>query len=228
MRHRPGRPRPARLVVVAKAPLPGVAKTRLTPPCTPDQAAAIAAASLADTLRAVAGAGGPRPLLALEGPPGPWIPAGFDVVAQRGGGLDQRLGAAFEDAGGPALLIGMDTPQVSAPFLRRCLGALAEPGVDAVLGPATDGGWWALGLRRPTPAAVLGVPMSTADTGRHQRDRLRSLGWTVGALPVLRDVDRWEDALSVPVHPSSAFAAAVASAQAAIASAQIAMPAFVP
>ena len=89
------------------------------------------------------------------------------------------------------------------------------------LGPATDGGWWALGLRRPTPAAVLGVPMSTGATGRHQRDRLRSLGWTIGALPVLRDVDHWEDALSVPVHPSSAFAAAVASVQAAL-------PAFVP
>lgn len=207
---------PARLVVIAKAPVPGVSKTRLTPPCTPVQAAALAAAALADTLAAVTAVRGARPLLALEGNPGPWKPPGLDVVPQRGGGLDERLAAAFGDAGGPALLIGMDTPQVTPALLERCLGALASPGVDAVLGMAADGGWWAMGMRRPTDAAVRGIPMSTPVTGQRQWERLRELGWTVGALPVLRDVDGWGDALAVPVAASSAFGEAVASVRAAL------------
>jgi glycosyltransferase A (GT-A) superfamily protein (DUF2064 family) len=201
-----------RLIVIAKAPVPGMSKTRLCPPCTPAQAAAVAEAALADTLLAARGVAGVRPVLVLDGTPGRWLPRGMDVIPQRGGGLDQRLAGAFDDCGGPALLIGMDTPQVTPALLGGCVDALLAPGVDAVLGPALDGGWWAAGLRQPMASAFLGVPMSTGHTCEVQRRRLAGLGLNVAALPALSDVDIWEDALSVSaVAGGGAFAAAVAT-----------------
>jgi uncharacterized protein len=199
------------LIVIAKEPRAGRAKTRLCPPCTPAQAAALAEAALADTLAAVAGVPAARRVLALDGEPGAWPPGGYEVVAQRGDGLDERLGHAFADVGGPALLIGMDTPQVTAALLVRALHRLLADGVDAVLGPAPDGGFWALGLRRPDPALLSGVPMSTAWTGRAPRERLLAHGLSVAPLPALRDVDRIADARAVAAAaPHGRFALALA------------------
>jgi rSAM/selenodomain-associated transferase 1 len=201
--------RPA-LIVIAKAPVPGRVKTRLCPPCTPAQAAAIAQAALTDTLAAVAATPAPRRLLALDGTPGPWLPDGFEVMPQPAGGLGDRLGDAFARAGGPAFLIGMDTPQVSPALLRHASRQLAE--ADAVLGLAADGGYWGIGLRRPDPAVFAGVPMSTSRTGSLQRERLTALALSVRDLPMLRDVDTFADACAVAalVRVGSAFAAAVA------------------
>ena len=84
------------VLVVAKAPVPGRVKTRLTPALTPLQAAQVAAASLADTLASVAGCGATRRTLALDGPPGDWIPPGFTVIPQRGESLNERLAAGVE------------------------------------------------------------------------------------------------------------------------------------
>ncbi|MFN2507027.1 MAG: DUF2064 domain-containing protein, partial [Acidimicrobiales bacterium] len=98
---------------MVKAPVAGQVKTRLCPPCTPAEAAALAAAALADTLAAVAACGATRRILALSGEPGPWLPPAFEVVAQCEGGLDRRLAHAWAVAGGPGVQIGMDTPQVT-------------------------------------------------------------------------------------------------------------------
>lgn len=194
------------LVVIAKEPVPGRVKTRLTPPYTPVQAAALAEASLADTLAAVAATPAARRVVALAGRPGRWLPRGFEVVAQRGAGLDERLAHAFAAAGGPAVVIGMDTPQVTAAVLTRAVRALDES--DAVFGPASDGGWWLLGLRRPDPAVLLGVPMSRPDTGAHQLARLRGL--RVTTLRTLTDVDTAIDAAHVAAQaPGGRFAAAL-------------------
>jgi glycosyltransferase A (GT-A) superfamily protein (DUF2064 family) len=145
-------------------------------------------------------------VLVLDGEPGPWLPPGFDVVPQCGGGLDERLAGAFAAVRGPALLIGMDTPQLT-PALLRVDWEVA----DAWFGPAADGGFWALGLRVPDPALVRGVPMSTADTGARQRARLLAAGLRVADLPVLRDVDTAADAVAVARQaPGSRFAARVA------------------
>lgn len=199
------------LLVIAKAPAPGRSKTRLVPPCTLEEAAALAEAALADTLEAVARTGADRRVLALDGEPGSWLPAGFEVIPQRGRGLDERVAGAFEDVGGPALLIGMDTPQVTPDLLDSALGSLLGDGVDAVLGAAEDGGWWAAGLRQPDRRAFVGVPMSTASTGRLQREAFARRGLRVVALPVLRDVDLPEDARAVArLAPDSRFAARVA------------------
>jgi rSAM/selenodomain-associated transferase 1 len=199
------------LVVIAKAPRAGHSKTRLCPPCTPRQAAALARAALADTLEAVRITLAARHVLVLDGEPGDWLPPGFEVLPQRGAGLDERLAQAFADVGGPALLIGMDTPQVAPRDLRDALERLAEPGTEAVLGPAPDGGYWAIGLREPDARAFLGVPMSTARTCRAQRARLVGLGLRVRDLPPLRDVDRIADAHAVAaLAPTGRFARALA------------------
>jgi glycosyltransferase A (GT-A) superfamily protein (DUF2064 family) len=203
----------ARIVVMAKAPVAGRSKTRLCPPLTPDLAARVAEAALADTLAAVLTVpGGGQPVLALDGAPGPWLPPGFDVISQRGGGLDERLAAAMDDAGCPALLIGMDTPQVTPVLLRMALDQLAAPEAGAVLGLTADGGWWALGLRHSDPNVFLGLPTSTPSTGRRQLGRLEDLRLRVSWLPVQRDVDTIDDALAVARGvPGSRFAAAVRS-----------------
>ena len=203
--------RRAHLLVMAKSPVPGRVKTRLCPPCTPEEAASIASAALHDTLTAVAACGVERRILALDGEPGPWIPDGFEVVAQVDGSFDVRLTAAWEAAGGPGLQIGMDTPQVTALLLDECLAALLEgsdpPG--AALGAADDGGWWAIGLHRPHPQAFMGVEMSLSTTGLAQANRLRSLGLYVADLPALRDLDTWDDALAI-TRAESHLATAVA------------------
>ena len=198
------------LVVIAKAPRPGHSKTRLCPPCTPAQAAALAEAALRDTLAAVAASVADRRLLVLDGQPGPWLPDGFDVVAQRGDGLDQRLAAAFAEAGDGAFLVGMDTPQICASRLEAGLAALRH--ADAALGRAPDGGYWGIGLRRPDRRVFEGVPMSEAGTGDAQEARLASLGLRVAALPRLRDVDTIDDAVAVARDaPRTRFAATLAA-----------------
>jgi len=142
-------------------------------------------------------------VIAKQPVPGPWLPSGFDVVPQCDGPLDQRLAAAFAAVRGPALLIGMDTPQVT-----RDLLTVDWQDADAVFGPAADGGFWALGLRAPDPALLRGVPMSLPDTGAIQRARLLAAGLRVADLPQLRDVDTAADAVAVARQaPGSRFAA---------------------
>jgi glycosyltransferase A (GT-A) superfamily protein (DUF2064 family) len=204
----------AQLLVLAKVPAPGRTKTRLCPPCTPQQAADVAAAALADTLDAVRATAAARRVLALDRLPALAAP-GCATIRQRGKGLGERIVVAFSDAAPgeprPTLQIGMDTPQVTGELLDDCLAALGRPGVDAVLGPAEDGGWWALGLRDPARAGLLvDVPMSTSDTGRLTLAALRSAGLRVAGLPVLRDVDTWPDAVVVAAQaPHTRFAACI-------------------
>ncbi|WP_328874490.1 DUF2064 domain-containing protein [Streptomyces sp. NBC_00287] len=188
------------LLVIAKEPRPGRVKTRLTPPFTPEEAAALAEAALADTLDTVARTPARRRVLVLDGTPGPWLPPGFEVVPQCAGGLDERLAAAFAACTGPSLLIGMDTPQVTPELLT-----VDFADCDAYFGPAEDGGFWALGLAEPDPSILRGVPMSTPHTGAAQRARLTGL--RVRDLPVLRDVDTAHDAhLVAEAAPGGRFA----------------------
>jgi rSAM/selenodomain-associated transferase 1 len=199
----------ASLIVIAKAPVPGRVKTRLCPPCTPLQAAALAEASLRDTLAAALRTRAIRRVVALDGAPGAWLPRGFDVIAQRGDGLAERLAAAFADVGGPAFLVGMDTPQLRPEWLDAGLHAVSHG--DAAFGAALDGGYWGIGLRRPDPAVFAGVPMSERSTGVQQRARLAALGLATAILRPLRDVDTFADACAVAAEaPRTRFAGALA------------------
>ncbi len=196
------------LVVMAKAPLPGRVKTRLCPPLEHAQAAALAEAALADTLTAVSWTPAARRVLVLDGVPGAWLPPGFEVIAQRGNGLAERLSNATRDVGEALLFVGMDTPQLTRALLCDALARLASPDTGAVIGPTTDGGYWTIGLRDPDPAVFDDVPMSTDGTAGAQRARLRRLGLRVAELETLRDVDTYEDAEAVAaIAPWSRFAA---------------------
>ena len=189
----------AHLLVLAKTPAPGRVKTRLCPPCTPDQAAAVAAAALADTLATVTAAPAAARTLVVDGDHP--APAGWSRVAQRGGPLAERLAHAYADTHRPgiaSLLVGMDTPQVTPALLEAAVHRLGADDTDAVLGAAEDGGWWALGLRDPAHADVLReVATSTPATGALTLAALRSRGLRVAPLPVLRDVDTAADAHAV-------------------------------
>ncbi|MGY4642881.1 TIGR04282 family arsenosugar biosynthesis glycosyltransferase [Cellulomonas sp. URHB0016] len=199
---------PARCVVlVAKEPVAGLVKTRLHSEFSPDEAATLARAALVDTFAAMSSTRAGHRVVALDGAPGPWVPPGFDVVAQPPGGLAVRLAAAFRDVlarpdRSPALLVGMDTPQ-----LGEHLAAADFDGADALLGLTDDGGFWAIGLRTADDRVFDGIPMSTARTGETQLRRLHDLGLRVRLLPRLRDVDEPADARAVALaDPTTRFA----------------------
>lgn len=210
------------VLVVAKAPVPGLAKTRLAAGVGAEVAADIAAAALLDTLDAVAGAAVADRVVALTGDlagacRGAEIRdrlGDFVVVPQRGEGFAQRLANAHADAaeltGLPVLQIGMDTPQVTAALLEDCGHALG--GTDAVLGMARDGGWWVLGVRAPGTAACLaGVEMSTPRTGAETLAALRGTGAAVVLVEELADFDTVDDLAEVRrvCVPDSRFVGAV-------------------
>jgi len=202
--------RPVALLVIAKDPLPGCAKTRLTPPCSPVQAARLAEAALLDTLDVVTRTPAQRKVLVLDGAARRWQRAGLEVIPQRGIGLAERLAAAFSDVGAPALLVGMDTPQLSPELLSDGLRALGRPDVDAVLGPTLDGGYWSVGLTHGKAGVFTGVPMSDPTTWTIQLRRMHDLGLRVHEQPALRDVDTIEDALAVARQaPHTRFAGAL-------------------
>ncbi|MGQ0624986.1 MAG: TIGR04282 family arsenosugar biosynthesis glycosyltransferase [Sporichthyaceae bacterium] len=186
---------------MAKEPVAGRVKTRLSPPFTPEQAAALAEAALRDTLDTVVLAPATRRVLCLDGTAGRWLPPGFDVLPQCAGSLDERLAGALAGCCGPTLIIGMDTPQLSSHHLH-----LTWSTYDAWLGPACDGGYWGIAVRNPDPALLLGVPMSSAHTGAAQLSRLTGAGLRTGLLATLRDVDTAEDAAAVAaLCPQSRF-----------------------
>jgi uncharacterized protein len=207
------------LLVVAKAPVPGAAKTRLAAAVGDRLAAEIAAAALLDTLDAVADTPVATRVVALTGELDAAIDAAeirsrlasFAVISQRGNDFGDRLANAHADAaavgGQPVLQIGMDTPQVTAELLADCARRLVES--PAVLGPARDGGWWALGVDAPAFAQCLrDVPMSRPDTGDLTLEALRGNGIDVTLLDELMDFDVVDDVAAVRAacQPGSRFA----------------------
>jgi rSAM/selenodomain-associated transferase 1 len=196
-------------LVVAKAPVPGEAKTRLAAVVGPRHAAELAAAALLDTIDACERAfGRARCHLALTGDVDRAARAGelrhrlggWTVHPQRGDGFAERLARAHQDVAGharaPVVQIGMDTPHVTREHLHAVADHLHR--ATAVLGPACDGGWWVLGLRSPGPAAALtGVPMSTERTCADTEAALKDAGADVVRTSELRDVDTIEDAAAV-------------------------------
>ncbi|MFW6774075.1 TIGR04282 family arsenosugar biosynthesis glycosyltransferase [Nocardioides sp. CPCC 205120] len=209
-------PPPAHVLVVAKAPVPGLAKTRLGAEVGMVEAATLATAALLDTLDAAQRYAGPhRCHVALAGDLDEAVDGGgtlraaltgWTVRPQVEGDFDERLAAAHAEVPGPVVQVGMDTPQVTPDLLAEVVAGLADH--DAVLAPAADGGWWALALRDPRDAVALrGVPMSTAGTGAATRAALEAAGLSVGSAPELVDVDEVDDARAVAAAaPSTRFA----------------------
>ena len=211
---------PVTVLIVAKAPVPGLAKTRLAAALGDRVAAGIAAAALLDTLDAVADTPLAAKVVAMTGDLASACQSeairerlsGFTVVEQRGDSFADRLANAHADAAAtagpmPVLQIGMDTPQVTAELLTRCARALL--GAHAVIGPARDGGWWLLGVSDAATAECLRlVPMSQPDTGAMTYAALLKTGSPVIVLEELADVDTVADISGVRAdcRPSGRFA----------------------
>ena len=203
------------LLVVAKAPVPGLAKTRIAETIGDEAAAELAAAALLDTLLTTTAVGWPV-VVAMTGDLTRAARseeiaealAALEVIEQRGDGLGERLAHAHADAGAGSgiVQVGMDTPQLTvADYLEA--GRTVAEGVR-VIGPAHDGGWWLLGLPDPTEAHGLGqVEMSADDTG-DQTETV--LGGDFVRLRVVRDMDTWDDAVLIAREaPLSLLARAV-------------------
>jgi uncharacterized protein len=217
---------PVTLVVIAKAPVAGQAKTRLAVKVGDEAAADIAAATLLDTLDAVDATPVQARVLALTGDLGQASRgaeirsrlSALHVVAQRGDDFSARLANAIVDGAAaagarPVLLIASDTPQVTAGLLTECAQALLE--TDAVFGLARDGGWWVLGVTDPAMADCLNtVPTSRSDTGAATLEALRDKGLAVTIVSELSDVDTVDDVEFVRAHcaPDSRFAHATKAA----------------
>ena len=182
------------VLVVAKAPAPGRAKTRLVPPLTPEQAAAVQEALLLDTLAACraevpetgllyAEPGEARELRRLVGP-------GTRLVLQEGRGLGDalRLSLARHLDRGPTALVSSDIPGVPPGSLGRAF-ALLEEGTDVVLGPALDGGYWLIAMRNFSDAPFCGIPWSTPAVYAVTLRRCGQAGLRVATLDFWRDVD---------------------------------------
>lgn len=211
---------PGTVLVVAKAPVPGLAKTRLAADLGDLAAADIASAALLDTLDAVAATPVEHRVVAMTGDLARACRsaeiadrlADFTVIEQRGDGFAERLVHAHRDAapaGGPVVQIGMDTPQVTPALLIECTSALRD--ADAVLGMAADGGWWVLGVRDAVMAQCLrDVPMSQPDTGAVTRAALEHTGVNVSLVSELADVDTVADIETVRAGcpPAGRFARA--------------------
>ena len=206
-------------LVVAKAPVPGLAKTRIAATVGEASAAEIAAASLLDTLLTVGAVGWPV-VVSMTGDlsraaRSEEIAAALEgarLVEQRGVGLGERLAHAHTDAdaGRGVVQVGMDTPQLTvADYLQA--GRLVAEG-SRVIGPASDGGWWVLGLPDPDEAhGLMSVEMSQPDTGGLTE---RALGGELVHLRVVRDMDTWEDAMQLAADtPLSNLARAVQHVQ---------------
>ncbi|SCZ58379.1 TIGR04282 family arsenosugar biosynthesis glycosyltransferase [Thiohalomonas denitrificans] len=192
-----------RLLVFAKAPVPGRAKTRLIPALGAEGAAALQARLLWHTL-ATAGQGGA--IVELWCHPDPDHPlfsecaehAEMLLCTQRGNNLGERMQNAFAAAldEGPAVLIGTDCPALEPRDLVEAFGALRDS--DAVLGPALDGGYYLLGLRRLHPSLFDDIRWGSAHVLDETRQRLKQLGWKWRELAVKSDIDRPEDLVHLP------------------------------
>lgn len=180
------------ICMMAKAPVAGLVKTRLCPPLSGDQAATLSAAFALDTWRAVASVGGFDPLLFYAGDREAFpLPlrgvVGFEQAGEDLGARIENAARIGLDRAARAIVIGSDAPALPGALLRLAAGLLEES--DAVLGPALDGGYYLIGLRRCEPDLLAGLPWSERNTFAATRDRLIERGYAVAELPAWFDVD---------------------------------------
>lgn len=205
-----GAVRRTRVIVFAKAPRPGFAKTRLIPALGAEGAARLARRMLGATLAAALDARvGPVELCAEPEIADPaWLdvtlPSAIDITAQGDGDLGQRMARAAARSlgrGEPVLLVGTDCPEMSPSLLRAAAGRLRD--VDATIHPSTDGGYVLLGLARFSPRIFEDIAWSTATVAATTVERIRALGWSLAVGDTLHDVDEPADIRRLdPFHKS--------------------------
>lgn len=186
------------LTVMAKAPRPGKVKTRLSPPLTLEQTAALNVRFLRDTTENLASIAGGAGLISYT-PRGDealfagLLPDTFALVLQRGDGFGERLLAAAEDilaiGYGSVCLIDSDSPTVPAKAYTQAVDALQQPGDRVVLGPSDDGGYYLIGLKQAHRAPFERISWSTGSVLGETLTRCREAGLEVVLLPTWYDVD---------------------------------------
>ena len=189
---------PVAIAILAKAPQPGFAKTRLIPALGADGAAALQARMAAHAVKTASTSGiGPMTVWAAPDENHSFfqdLSANFPIALARqpDGDLGQRMLAALTAASGPALVIGVDCPVLTAGHLRAAADAL-RAGSDAAVIPAEDGGYVLIGLRAPQPEIFTAMHWSTGGVMEETRRRCASIGIAMRELAPLWDVDRPED-----------------------------------
>jgi rSAM/selenodomain-associated transferase 1 len=193
------------LIVMGKTPRPGAVKTRLCPPLSPREAAALYGCMLADTGAEMAALRGVRLCLFLDPPAGagPHEAApfsSFERFPQKGSDLGERMGDAAGEAfrGGArrVAIVGADCPALSAETVRAGFRELRD-GAEAVFGPSTDGGFYLVGLSAPDVRPFDGIAWSTPGVLAEAASRCRARGIPFSFLPPESDVDVYEDLLSL-------------------------------
>jgi rSAM/selenodomain-associated transferase 1 len=181
------------VLVVAKAPLPGRAKTRLVPPLSAEQAADLQRALLLDTLDSCRAEGFEPAVLCAEEEAAALheaIGTGTRLVAQEGRGLADalRLGMRRHLQHGPVAIVSSDIPGLPPGSLGDAFAALVD-GADVVLGPARDGGYWLVAMREPRDAPFEDIPWSTPTVYDTTCRRCREADLTLATVEPWRDVD---------------------------------------
>lgn len=191
----------ARILIFAKAPIPGQVKTRLIPPLAPEAAADLYAELLQQTLETAARAGlAPIELHCAPNPAHPLLvrlAADFDATLhpQQGDNLGARMHHALSATlmrAQSAILIGGDIPSLRAADLAQALAAL-DQGMGAALGPAEDGGYYLIGMKQADHRLFSDIQWGTGEVLAQTRQRLREMGWQWSELTERWDLDRPED-----------------------------------
>lgn len=185
---------------MAKAPLAGMVKTRLTPPLSPEEAATLSACFLRDMTLNVSSLGGDATERVILYTPADaeallrdLLPDAFQLFAQRGETLGERLlNAAAEllSSGFDSVcLINSDSPTLPREILRSAASLLAEDGDRVVLGPSQDGGYYLIGLKHPHRSLFERIVWSTPDVLAHTIERAAAMNLPIKLLPMWYDVD---------------------------------------
>jgi uncharacterized protein len=212
-------PHRSALIIFAKAPIPGQVKTRLCPPLTPDEAATLHGSFVLDTLERSKTA-----ITTFKLPLDRYVSCapssahvffrileerhGVTLIDQVGGDIGARMdhsfGSLFSKGYRLVLLIGTDVPSLPLEHYRQALTVLGSH--DLVLGPALDGGYFLIGLKRPAPELFTGIPWSTDRVLPLTQEKAAALGLKTALLPPWRDVDTIEDVQAL-IEASAADAA---------------------
>lgn len=199
------------LIVMTKAPEAGRSKTRLVPPLSFEEAADLAHALLVDQLENLSGFAGASRFIAYapDGAAGffePFAGLGFDRFPQRGASLGARMAHAFAhlfaSGFGRVVLIGGDLPLIPLSVMERAYSVLAGTDKDVVLGPAADGGYYLVGMKRPIAGVFTGIRWSRPDVLARTVEKLAGLGLRHELLLSLYDIDTVADLVRLSSHPA--------------------------
>jgi len=186
------------LIIFAKKPVPGSVKTRLSPPLTAREAAELYSCMLKDTLEMAAGLDGITPVIYFQDDPGAAeyfsaLAPEIESLTQVGADLGERMRGAFSDrferGFREVVIIGSDSPDLPAGYIYEAFELLSVEGVDLVLGPAEDGGYYLMGLKAVLDGLFTGIPWSSGEVFAATVERAKADGLGISFLGKWHDID---------------------------------------